>query len=1323
MPPGPPQGETPDPSAQSSSGSRSGAGRTLGSTSTPDGSAAGPAGEPRSPILGLPRSTRKAPRRAVGVRTAGLVVALGLLLIGAGVLGLLTVWGKSATPSGGSATVGQLGTGKAAPPVDITQEGIRNAGRARVQFVDRERPDRLAGEMQWASVEPEGGGWARAEKPRAIVYLIDGRQLLVEAARGRLFTPARSEQPESGAFDGGVVITLHERPDAARPNSPTPTPAPTPAAGADASRDQRGPVLVRMFAPSINFNLPEARADAPGRFRISGPMMELSGSGLTVVADQLGRRLEQLTIGQTDYVRVALDRAEGPRSTVPAASRPASPSPADALASTQATAPSPTAATSSAPRPAPREDLYQLTLAAAVRATQPGRWIATADRADAWLRLIDGQLPAGAIAAIGATGGPGGAGGGSTGRTTPEATPDPKLAASNAAPWRSPPIDGEPASLYPASPNELVLNWAGPMTVRPLRATPAELLRDHVALRLSGSSSAAPPAPAAAPIAAIPARVTSDPPLPTALGGDVPRDAFDVAAAKIEYGATVRELTLAGREPAVLLNTLGERTARARRDAIASRWFNPLAGSIAAAGVVPASLLDAIDQPSVTLATRDGRLAAEMVSANLSTGSVAILGAGVLSGRQGADVAVRPPAIAWERGATILFQPGVAPQQTARSADTAAPSGLRTGVLGPIREARFDGAVAARGEGAAPTTNPPAGPANARPAPASLRAAQLTAWFTPRSSDLSAGSGGPTSTAGTQTANSSADTPVADPRPTSAAASTQLSRVQLRGRAGVALPDQPDSRGDSGLGGSLAANDIDLTLAPARPGSARLRPDVLLARGNVRAARSDGWSLFTDSLDAAFAQDPDAVRIASVRAAALPVANPGASSAAAPGVAQAPDIGPTPPARPGVELVNTRTGLRVAAQRLDADMTTRTVDLRGASSGPDAFVSISSDGTTVTGPQMRIDGDRRELFVIGQGTLTSLAPVQSPAPTPNAARPNAVEIAWTKSLRVDDTKGEAEAAGAARGRFTASDLERDEIRAERLKLTFDTARASTSGAAAPAPDAPDGGLLAGALQGPSRREWRTAEAVGEAEDRAGGGLARFESRRFSRQPDGSLALERLVALDGPRLVANRPAATLSVPGPGRLLVDDQRAARAPAPARIDRSPFDLVSGSGGASLFSWQDGLNFDRTAGQLTMDRGARLIHRAAPNQPVLTLEADRLEAKLRLQPRATAPAASGNSPDTNLAAQLLEASARGSVQARSDGRQLFADLLRYDAASDIIEASGSPDQIALAGSTGRATLFDPAQSAPIAARVLRWARGTNRIDVVEPVPVVVPR
>lgn len=399
------------------------------------------------------------------------------------------------------------------------------------------------------------------------------------------------------------------------------------------------------------------------------------------------------------------------------------------------------------------------------------------------------------------------------------------------------------------------------------------------------------------------------------------------------------------------------------------------------------------------------------------------------------------------------------------------------------------------------------------------------------------------------------------------------------------------------------------------------------------------------------------------------------------------------------------------ADTLSADPRAETAEL--FSTKPEG-VRLSRAGASVLGSHVKLNGPEQELTVVGPGRLIFRRGETMPSLTSSARQPAELIAGWSTSMTISDKLGTGECVGDVICSWSSSPGQSERLWAQRLDLNFTQSDESTGATG------PDG-------KPEMRRRLLKAVAVGGSE------RARVESVRFSAPKPGEQTGDslgrRLVYLEGERIVVSETAGTLEVPGAGRLLVDERTArqsnetpantpARASTPGAVPGlSQSSTISGS---SLFSWSGSLLLTRATGDAEIVGSARLIHRpekSASDNPagILTLDADRLSAKVRLSPVA------GATDQLAGDAEFLSASALGNVVAQgADQKRVLAEKLTYDARSRTLEAAGDA-----AGNTlgGRVTLVDPTKPNPVAAGKIIWNLATDRIEVINPMPISTPR
>jgi hypothetical protein len=417
-----------------------------------------------TPIRGSARSTQR----------IGLVVAVSVALVGTGILGLLATRGGGPAP-GGSAKGGKGPTPAppapvVPPPVDITQTGLAEVGKARVQYVDRRNPGRVAGLIQWSKIDPLPNGRALVERPQGVIFLADGRQLVFNAATGRLFTRPGATEPESGLFEGGVPVALYAARTDGRP--------------IDTATDR--PVAM-FFAQTISFDLGLGELSTPDEFRASGPTFDFKGRGLRLVFDQVAERIALLSVEKTDFLRYATD-TDASSASAPAGGTAAKP----ATSPTNPVDPAPPTLTGPS-------TVYAAAIDRAVTVRQGQRTLVGASLAGL-LRINAAQQQQGTerVAATGLPAPPP-----ASPASTPSslagvtAVPAPAGSAPTPATISGPITPGLDVSLATEREQDLLVTFAGPFVLRPAQPQAADGLPDdeNLLVTLRGGAAATADAP------------------------------------------------------------------------------------------------------------------------------------------------------------------------------------------------------------------------------------------------------------------------------------------------------------------------------------------------------------------------------------------------------------------------------------------------------------------------------------------------------------------------------------------------------------------------------------------------------------------------------------------------------------------------------------------------------------------------------------------------------------------------------------------------------------------------------------------------------------
>lgn len=406
----------------------------------------------------------------------------------------------------------------------------------------------------------------------------------------------------------------------------------------------------------------------------------------------------------------------------------------------------------------------------------------------------------------------------------------------------------------------------------------------------------------------------------------------------------------------------------------------------------------------------------------------------------------------------------------------------------------------------------------------------------------------------------------------------------------------------------------------------------------------------------------------------------------------------------------------VRADRLKADAQQRVAELTADETGE---VSLARGASIISGPQMRLDENLGRLEVFGAGSLrhVQLDSTASEAGLvlsgevlahgDEATLPLGVSLirtTWSRSMSYADQAGRIECHGDAT--VTSLTHEGGQVsRSERLLLDITPAADARKAESAAAGGTPGQGVITLASIGGGEqldgRKLLRAESLGAVLEREGGAPASVKSWKLApRDPAEALPpapreYEQVLYLEGPRILVDEIAGTMTIPAAGRGVTFDQsrRSSSGDSPAQ----PTALAGGSSGRSQFTWVGSLNFNRITGMLRMQRDVELRHLPLDSTELIRMVCDTLDATFNTR--------------GGRGAELLTADAVGGVFAESGTRHLTADQFTFDA------VTGS----ALARSTSDSpvTMHDTKTASPMLAKSLRWDTRTDRIEVTEPMPV----
>ncbi len=330
-------------------------------------------------------------------------------------------------------------------------------------------------EFGWESLDPLEAGRFDVTNPKARFYLTSGETVSVEAARARVHRPGTAQTPETGTFFGGVVVRIYESRVAA--DSPS------------------VPPIAILETESIDFDFTIGRLATRQRVFLTSRRVEFEGTGLDLLYNQVSQRIEKLTIERGQQLLYILEPLADPTAVSAGRvnSRRAGPQTEVRFQAAAIRQPAAEVALDRDAIDPPREDFYRIKFGGQVSVRQHTRVIHS-DDLTALVQLLDGKLPLEDAPTI-------------TKRTTPTPrtsdgpglVPLPShpaailsaLALGQMADDPAASVEPAPASrqslLLPHEEEKLLrINWAGPMSVRPMDEKPVELAADTAHIHFAG---------------------------------------------------------------------------------------------------------------------------------------------------------------------------------------------------------------------------------------------------------------------------------------------------------------------------------------------------------------------------------------------------------------------------------------------------------------------------------------------------------------------------------------------------------------------------------------------------------------------------------------------------------------------------------------------------------------------------------------------------------------------------------------------------------------------------------------------------------------------
>lgn len=437
-------------------------------------------------------------------------------------------------------------------------------------------------------------------------------------------------------------------------------------------------------------------------------------------------------------------------------------------------------------------------------------------------------------------------------------------------------------------------------------------------------------------------------------------------------------------------------------------------------------------------------------------------------------------------------------------------------------------------------------------------------------------------------------------------ADARFARAAPRGARPFAWVNQIDLKEQAsvaGAGGSLSAGSLSLRLEPAGATDRRSEPAHVSARGDVIGSQ-EGELLTADALDAALVRDEKSGR-----------RKVGTATAE------------------GRVRYTGGDALVASADRLEAEAPAKRLTLQGAPAEVGRGVMLSLSGppvseadreqTRVRGNVIRIDGVARTLTV----------PVAGEAERTVAAdETERFTLRWSRGLTYDDGSGRAEVVGAVSASGKRGEADAYAALCERAVLEL----ASAEG------------------RGAGTRTLAGVSLSGQSLD----GVAKpvsVQAKRFTGT-GAEARMEGLVDLRGPELTVNPVKRTVTIPGPGRIVVEDRRSL---AEARGENE-------LRGTSVIDWTESMTTDEATGVVRVRGGVRVRHLAPGATEATLIESGSLGVGL-IWPEAN---------DADQQPRLSTIGGDGGVYVKHQRLQLTGDSIAYEALRGVVVVEGPPDR-----------------------------------------------
>lgn len=371
-------------------------------------------------------------------------------------------------------------TGVGVPPPDLKQGA--SATDVTIDIADKQDPSRRAGYIRAKSTQQMENRQVRMVSPEVWQFPRSGRLARVVADEADAYVPSEQPgaRPERAVLRGNAELRLFDPKVGDAPGTTT----------IDAKTDHAWLIAT---TPILYYDGPLGEVTLPDDLDIKSDAFTFKARNATVRFSDAEQRLEFLRIEEAkspliiqsnarwdapSESKAAVPGSAGKETSVlPSKPEPRGPQP---LAKTGVSSPAtptstpPASATGKAPAVAV-ESFYRMVIESPVTVAQGGRSI-SADRLEAWVRLVDNKLPPAALGPAKVQSGAKAAEAAPAAAATDSAKPAP------AEPLKSMTLAANETS---ESSESIQITWTGPLEVRPLAQAPAELDGTDIALRFT----------------------------------------------------------------------------------------------------------------------------------------------------------------------------------------------------------------------------------------------------------------------------------------------------------------------------------------------------------------------------------------------------------------------------------------------------------------------------------------------------------------------------------------------------------------------------------------------------------------------------------------------------------------------------------------------------------------------------------------------------------------------------------------------------------------------------------------------------------------------